>query len=70
MPPLSNMVPVFSHPWEFFLNFSSYCIIVVAKGKSPEIMDELNLGHCDILGGSIFSCTHIIHLIATTCSME
>ena len=49
-----------------FLHLSYYCFIVVAKEKSPEIMDELNLSLCDILGGSIFSCTHIIHLIATT----
>ena len=25
------------------------------KKKSPEIMDELSLGFCDILGSSIFS---------------
>ena len=57
--------PSFLLPLGCFLRFSYYCIIVVAKEKSREIMDELNLGLCDILGNSIFSCTHIIHLIVT-----
>ena len=66
MPSLSNRVPVFLPPLGIFFRFSCYFIIVVAKEKSPEIMDELNLGLCDILESLIFSCTHIIHLIATT----
>ena len=56
----------FATPGNFFLHFSYYCIIIVVKEKSPEITDELNLGLCDALESSIFSCTHIIHLIATT----
>ena len=55
MPPLNNRVPVFCHPREFFSHFSCYCIIVVAKEKSPEITDELSLGLCDVLESSIFS---------------
>jgi len=37
--------------------------ILVAKEGSPKILLELNLGIGDTLESSIFSCTHIIHLI-------
>ena len=69
MPPLSNGVLVFCHP-RGSVYFSCYCIIVVAKEKSPEIMNELNLGLCGTPERSIFSCTHIIHLIVATRSIE
>ena len=65
LPPLSNRLLVFATLGIFF-HFSCYCIIVVAKEKSPEVMVELNLGLCDILESSIFSYTHIVHLIVAT----
>ena len=52
----------FLPPWEIFSNVYSCCIFV-DKERSPEILVQLILGLCDILESSIFSCTHIIHLI-------
>ena len=63
---LDKAMGQFLPPLGIVLHSSYYCIIVVAKEKSPEIMDELNLGLCVMLESSIFSCTHIIHLMVTT----
>ena len=62
MLPLGNRMPAFCHPWEFF-TICYCCCVSVVKDESPEILVELNLGLCDILETSIFSCTHIIQLI-------
>ena len=70
MPPLGNRMQAFCHPWESFLHFFYCCYILVAKEKSPEILVELNLGVCDILESSIFSCTHIIYSIVMIYSMK
>ena len=42
------------------------CFIFRAKDRSPEMLAEINLGLCDILESSVFSCTHTIHLIVIT----
>ena len=39
------------------------CFIFVDKKRSLKILVRLNLGLCGILESSIFSCTHIVHLI-------
>ena len=64
MAALDNRVPAFCYPWEFFCNLS--LVIFLAKDRSPENLAQLNLGVCDILESSIFSCTHIVHLIVIT----
>ena len=46
----------------FFAIFYCY-FIFLDKKKSPEILVQLNLGLCDILGRSIFFSTQIFHLI-------
>ena len=43
-----------------------YCCKIVDKERSPEILVQLKLGLSDILESSIFSCTHIVHLIVIT----
>ena len=52
----------FLPPHGFFAIFYC-CFIFLHKKRSPEILVQLNLGLCDILESSIFSCTHIVHLI-------
>ena len=69
LPSLDSRIPAFCHPWKIFCNFCC-CFIFVVKEKSPEILVELNLGLSDILESSIFSCTHIIHLIVLTYGMK
>ena len=46
------------------------CFILAVKGKCPESLVELNLGLTNIPESSILSCTHIIHLITITYSMN
>ena len=59
----------FATPGNIFAIF--YCFFIfLAKERSPEILVQLNLGLCDILEFSIFSCTNIVHLIVTTGSMQ
>ena len=40
--------------------------IFVDKKRSPEILVEFNLDLCNIPESSLFSCTHIVHLIVIT----
>ena len=69
MPPLDNRMPVFAIPRDFFAIFNC-CLIFADKGRYPEIFVCLNLGLCDILERSIFSCIHIAHLLVITSSMD
>ena len=52
----------FLPPLGIFFTMFYCCYVFVVKEKS-EILVKLNLGLCDILESSIFSCTHIIHSI-------
>ena len=53
---------LFATPGKFFPTFYC-CFIFVDKERALAILVELNLGLCDILESSIFSCPHIIHLL-------
>jgi len=53
---------LFATPKSFVCNFYC-CLMFVHKKRFPEIFVQLNLGLCDILESSIFSCTHIVNLI-------
>ena len=58
LPPLGTLLQCFIY------------LYLLVKVKSLQILAELNLGLSDILQSSIFSCTHIIHLILITYSMN
>ena len=66
--PLAIGYQFFATPRKFFA-FSCYWFIVVAQEKSPGIMVELNLGLCEILVRSIFSCAHIMATGLHTCGI-
>ena len=55
----------FLPPLGIFLHFFNCCFIFVDNERS-EIVVQLNLGLCKILESSIFSCTHIVHVIVIT----
>ena len=69
IPPLSNRTTAFRHPWGFFAIVYCY-FIFVSKESSTDILVELNLGRCEVLEISIFSCSHSIHLIVITKSVK
>ena len=49
-----------------FLEILYCCFFFATRRGSPDISVELNLGLVDVPVSSIFSCTHIIHLIVIT----
>ena len=53
-------------PLGIFLQYFVIVFFFEVKEKSPEILAYLNLGPCDILECSIFTCRHIIHLTLIT----